>query len=265
MFPFFKKKTPSQIAIHILCLLTGVFVITLVISFATRLIIPTSHRAVNAVVTNKGESFNVTGEASIETEPDEAQISLGVQAQANTVKAAQDQVNAVINQLTTDLKALGINGNDIKTTDYSIYPNYDWSESGRGSIVGYNASTSVTITLHDFDLLNQAIDVATAAGVNQVSGINFTLSESKQKEVRHQARQIAIEDAKANAQELASLTGMRLGQIIDVQEGSNNNNPMIPFRSNAMSDMGGAVMESTSVEPGSTTFRYAVTLSYQTL
>ena len=265
MFPFIKKKTPGQMALLSLGALGAVFVITIVVSLATRLVSPTSHRVTNAIVTNKGESFNVSGEASVEAEPDEARISLGVQAQSNTVKAAQDQVNTVINNLTTQLKTLGLDGNDIKTTDYSIYPNYDWSDNGQGRIVGYNASTSVTITVRDFSLLNQAIDVATAAGVNQISGISFTLSEEKQKEVKGQAREIAITDAKANAQELASLTSMQLGRIIDIQENIPGNAQPVAFRSNVMNDMGGEAVAATGVEPGSTTYRYSVTLSYQTL
>lgn len=266
MFPF-KKKSPLQKIGFGLLSLVGIFIIILLASFSTQLIAPHFNQNISAVVTNKEDAFNVHGEASVETEPDEAQINLGVESQATTVKEAQDQMNTVINQLTANLQTLGIENQKIQTTDYSIYPNYDYSDSGQGQIIGYRASTSVNITVTDFNLLNQAIDSATQSGVNQIYGISFTLSEDKQAQVKKDARTQAIQNAKDNAQELASLTGMQLGKIIDVQE--NTSSSSMPYNSMAKalafdSSMGGSSESATGVNPGSTSYTYSVTLSYQT-
>ena len=266
MFPC-KKKTPLAIVITILAGAASVFVITLIVAFATQIINPQSSRITSAVVTNKNSSFNVQGRTSIETIPDEAQINLGIEAQAASVQAAQNQMNTVINQLTAALKALGISESKIQTANYSIFPNYDYSSSGQSRIIGYRASSSVNITVTDFDLLNQAIDTATATGVNQIYGITFNLSETKQAEVKKQARAQAIEDAKNNAAELSRLTGMQLGKIIDVQENTGDNFSMLNSYSRApqADTMAMGMKEETGVSPGSTSFTYTVTLSYQTI
>ena len=69
-------------------------------------------------------SVNGTGEAvSI---PDVASFSFSVSADAQVVSDAQEQVTKKIDNILAGLKDLGIAENDIKTTNYSVYPKYDY-------------------------------------------------------------------------------------------------------------------------------------------
>lgn len=213
---------------------------------------------------NKQSAFDVTGESKITTVPDKAQISLGITINESTVKGAQDRANTVINAVTEQLVALGVEKKDIQTENYSLYPQYDYQAGGQ-RITGYSVSTMINVSLTDFAKLNQAVDVATRAGANQISGISFTLSDEKRKEVENEARQKAIDDAKEKAEKLAQLSGMRLGRIINVTEGQTAKMGPYPVAMEASlaRDAGGAGAP-TNVEPGSTSFTYSVTLSYET-
>jgi uncharacterized protein YggE len=220
--------------------------------------------SISQTTTNKQSAFDVTGEAKIATIPDKAEVSLGITVNEPTVKQAQDKANTVINTITEELMKLGVEKKDIKTDSYTLYPQYDYQAGGQ-RITGYNVNAMVNVSLTDFARLNQAVDMATKAGANQISGISFTLSDEKRKEVENEARQKAVDDAKEKAQKLAAISGMRLGRIINVTEGQSNKIMPYPAMDVAMArESGGGGGAPTNVEPGSTTFSYVVTLSYET-
>lgn len=221
--------------------------------------------SINQISTNKQSTFDVTGESKISTIPDQAEIQLGISVNESTVKSAQDKANKVINDINAQLAGLGIEKKDIRTDNYSLYPNYDYQAGTGQRIIGYSVNANLVVTLKDFSKLNQAIDLATSVGANQIGGINFTLSDDKKADIEREARQEAIDDAKDKAQELSSLAGMRLGKIVNVSEAPNVRNELFaaPMAADMAKGAGGGAP--TNVEPGSTSFSYSVTLSYETL
>jgi uncharacterized protein YggE len=219
--------------------------------------------SISQTTTQKMGSFDVSGESELITVPDQAEVSVGITAREATVGAAQDRANSVINGITEAIKALGIKAEDIKTLDYSINPEYDYSSEFR-PVIGYNVSTTLRIKTTDLAQVNQIVDTATANGANQVNGIQFSLSEAKNEELTSQARKEAIADAKENAEDLAQLSGMKLGKIINVYEQPPMDYyPPMPYGGGVM--MAKDAAETTNIQPGSTTFTYRVTLSYETL
>lgn len=244
-------------------LLTGAGVFTLVTVMRLAGPLPVS---VNSTVSQKASLFVSQGSSEIEAVPDEAKVSLGINVQRSTVGPAQTEANRVINAITERLKELGIEKEDLKTSNYSIYPNYDYS-AGTNRIIGYNISSNLEVTIADFDQLNTVIDIATTEGANQVGGVQFTLSKDKEAELKKQARQEAIADAQESAQELARLSGIRLGRVVDVAESRTNNWPVAPMYARAEMMVANDAMGSgggTNIEPGSTTYSYSVSLSYET-
>ncbi|MDH5533122.1 MAG: SIMPL domain-containing protein [Candidatus Pacebacteria bacterium] len=244
-----------------LVVLTGAGAFTLLMVFKYVGPVPLS---ISSTVAQKQNLFTSSGTAELETIPDEAGVSLGINVQKPTVALAQDEANRVINSISDRLKSMGIDKEDIKTQNYSIYPDYNY-ENGNRDIKGYSVTANLAVKLTDFDKLNAVIDMATAEGANQVGGINFSLSTEKEKELKKQARVEAIEDAKESAEELARLSGVKLGKVVDVSE-SRGGGPMPYYGGGAklmMADM--AESAPTSIEPGSATYSYSVTLSYETL
>jgi uncharacterized protein YggE len=220
--------------------------------------------SISQTTTQKESAFIATGESTISTQPDKAEITLGISRRDSDIKRAQSQANTTINTITQKLTELGIKREDIQTLNYSIYPNYDYQNSAQ-NIVGYSIDVSLKINLTNFELLNQVVDAATAAGANQIGGIQFTLSKEKEQDVRKQAREQAIEDAKKNAQELSRLSGVKLGKVINVSEGGSDSSPIPLYAKDMAQGGGGAAGAPTNVEPGKTSYNYSVTLSYETL
>lgn len=219
--------------------------------------------SINSVTTNKSDLFTVSGTGEANGVPDTAMLSLGVTKQAATVQDAQNQVNAVANKITNDLKALGVKVKNIKTTNYSVNPNYDFS-NGKQTVNGYTVSQNMEVRFQPIEQANKAIDIATADGANVVGGVTFVLDDSEKDKLEMQARKQAIENAKKKAQETASIAGIRLGKIINVSE--SDNFPVQPY---AMAELktadGRGGGEPTQVTPGESTIKITVSLSYQTL
>lgn len=222
--------------------------------------------AVSEISTQKQGTFDVTGESTVTTVPDQAEVNVGITVTSNTVQGAQDQANQTMNGIIAQMGQLGIPKEDIQTQSYSLYPNYDF-QTGSQRITGYTVNASLLVNLTDFSLLNQVIDGATGAGANQIGGITFSLSDEKENEIRETARAEAIGDAKDNAQQLARLAGMNLGRVVNVIEITPVNQPPIMFREAALAvdQDGGRAGAPTNVEPGSTNYTYSVILSFETL
>ena len=120
------------------------------------------------------------------------------------------------------LKEQGIADKDIQTTYYNIYFERDPSpatvaEGAKAQVQGnYRVSNMMTVTIRDISRAGDILDAAVEAGANQVYGVTFTVSDRQLWE--NQAREKAVADAKARAQELAKLAGVEVGQVLSISE-----------------------------------------------
>ena len=215
---------------------------------------------VSSVVSQKQDFFTVTGEGKVTVVHDTAIVDLGITINRPTVKTAQGEANSVINGVTQSVKDMGVAAKDIKTSNYSVYPQYDYA-GGQNRITGYQVSANLTITVREIDKVNQVIDTATAKGANSVGGIQLTVDEDKKKQLLQDARELAVKEAKSKAESLARAAGLTLGKIVNVQESFGS----VPVPMYAKSAIGlGGGREDTQIQPGSTDISTSVTLFYET-
>lgn len=220
--------------------------------------------SVTQTLTQKQTTFNATGDSEISAVPDEAQVRLGIDMKRASVIDAQSATNEIINNISSSIKKLGVDEEDIQTQNYQVNPEYDYKNPER-RITGYRVNAQIVVKITDFEKLNQIIDGATNLGANQVGGISFSLSEEKQGELKKEARKEAIAEAKTSAEELAKLAGVKLGKVINVIESEGNNYDYPVYARAEMALDGGGPKEPTQIEPGSEIYRYSVTLNYETL
>ncbi len=214
--------------------------------------------SVTSVTTTKTDTFSVSGEGKATVAPDIAVVNVGVTAQGTTVKQVQQELNTKINAVSTAIKKLGVNEKDIQTSNYSIYPNYDFQQ-GRQRVTGYQASSNLTIKVRDIDKANNVIDAGTANGANQVSGISFDIDDKTK--VQNEAREKAVAEARRKAQDAARIAGFKLGRVINYSESFGGEPRPVPMLEKAVGIPAG--MEPTQVEPGTTEVSVVVTLSFQ--
>lgn len=215
---------------------------------------------VQNVNTTKESLFTVDGVGEATAIPDTAMISFGVTKTASTVESAKNQVNEIANKITQDLKNLGVDVKDIKSTNYSVNPQYDYS-GGAQRLTGYIVDTNMQVRLQPIDKANQAIDITTKDGATSVGGVQFIVNKAKEKDLINEARKKAIAQAKEKAQSLAGAAGMRLGRIVDIKENSQNYPSPAPILMSAEKAGGG---QPTQLNPGENKITLTITLSYET-
>ena len=189
---------------------------------------------------------------------------VGVNKTAATVEEAQTQVNQAVTKITAALKDLGIAGSDIKTTNYSVNPNIDYSLS-RQTTTGYTVDTTMTVTLKDANKANKALDTATASGANIISGVTFTLNDDEKTKLEDKARALAIKQAKEKAQKISNQAGIKLGRVINISVNSGTPGPIMYDKMAFNAGGGTAPVAPTQLQPGENKVSITVTLFYETL
>lgn len=158
-----------------------------------------------------------TGEATISVKPDEAVVDIGVVSQAPTAASAAalnaKQTAAVL----ADFDRLLGPGKKIRTTSYSLRPNYQTAKPGSTpSIAGYTATNTVEVTLDDLDLVGKILDAAAGSGANMIQRLQYQLKDPSA--VHAQALRQAAEKAKAAAEAIAAGLGVKILRVLSSQE-----------------------------------------------
>jgi uncharacterized protein YggE len=171
--------------------------------------------------TPQPKTLQVTGQGTVSAIPDEAILLLAVQTQSTSATQASSDNAAVMTNVIDALVSLGISKNAIETVSYSLTPIYEnkQDQTTPPKILGYVARNAIQVTITDFGLVGKALDTAIGAGINEVQGIVFTLSDASYAAIEKQALQLAIQDADAKAKGIASNLGVTLVGPISVTPG----------------------------------------------
>jgi len=193
----------SPKAIIILVVILGV-IATIIVSILRDRITNQQYRQVTA-----------TGQGKASYEPDLAIVTLGVQIdKATTSEEALTQLNSKMTKIIESVKAEKVIDADISTSNYSLYPQYDYKDN-ISVVSGYNANEQLIIKVRNYDKdangLNRVIAAASKAGANQVSGLVFDASNMN--DIKQQARLLAMADAKSKSKILAEAAGVELKDI----------------------------------------------------
>jgi uncharacterized protein YggE len=203
-------------------------------------------------------SITVNGEAMISAEPDQAQIDIGVVTQARSAPEASKENAERLSRVLTEVKKLSGKSDEVKTSGYSLTPNYRYPQGGKPEIVGYTASNTVRIKTNTLDLVGRLIDSAMQAGANNVNRLVFTLKDEQGAQL--EALRQASAKAKSKAEAVAASLGLKIVRIAAINEGERT---IQPIYRQAMAARGEALAAQapTPVEPGTVDVRSTVSLT----
>ncbi len=221
--------------------------------------------AINISSTNqeKGDPLVVSGEGKVFVTPDIAVVTVGIQEVGSSLPKIQESVNQKSQDLVKAITALGIDKNDIKTTSYNLYPQYDYTTSTTNRITGYQISTNYEVKVKDFDKVNEVLITATGVGANAIGSVSFEVNDETEKEKLNEARQLAAEEAKTKADGLAKAAGITLGKIINISENQTGGGITRSVYANQAADLSAKEVALPDIEPGQTEIEVVVTLSYE--
>jgi len=168
-------------------------------------------------------TITVSGSGEVYTKPDLAFTTFSVITEKKQVAEAIGKNTEKMNAIIGSIEEQGVEKKDLKTTDFRVYPRYEWQEktrfypSGKRVLVGYEIRQSLEVKIRDMEEIGVIIQKATDSGANQVGDLRFTVDDED--EIKKQARGQAIDEAKEKAKELASQLGVKLVRIVSFNEG----------------------------------------------
>ncbi|MEO5575833.1 MAG: SIMPL domain-containing protein [Gaiellaceae bacterium] len=192
--------------------------------------------------------ITVQGTAFVVSVPDRAELSLGVESQGQTAKAASAANAAEMRRVMAAVKAAG--GTDVKTQYVSLSPRYN----ERNEVQAFVATNSVSATIKELAKAGAVIDAAVNAGANQVYGPS--LSRGDQSELYRSALKAAVANARSSAQALASASNLSLGRITAIVEGGGSAPQPYAVADKAME------AGSTPIEPGTQQVSATVSVTF---
>jgi|SRR6185312_2983847 len=200
-----------------------------------------------------------SAEATVTAKPDEAQISIGVVTDAPKAETAAAQNASETSAVWNATKGAIAGHGEVKTSGYSISPQYDYSAGHAPRLTGYQARNTVLVTLDDLSLTGKVIDAATGAGANNIEGVSFSLRDDSA--VRAEALSEAATKARANGEAIAKALGLR---VVGVLRADTEQAPIVrPIPMAAFNTMAKAERAPTPIEPGTLDIHATVIVSLQ--
>lgn len=204
---------------------------------------------------NATNTINVTGQGEVFAVPDTATFSVTVQEEAKEVADAQEIATKKANDIIAYLKGEGVEEKDIKTADYSVYPQYDYLQDsvcregycqpGKQVLRGFQVSQTLTIKVRDTEIAGDLLSGVGSLGASNVSGLSFTIDDED--ELKSEAREMAIEEAREKAEELANQLGVSIVRVVGFSE--DGYYPPVPYMARGAAMDMAVAQESKAVAP----------------
>lgn len=214
-------------------------------------------------LSSQQEGIWVNGRGEVSAVPDVANLRLGIEAQDESVAQAQVQADEAMNKVRTALADNGVAEKDIQTQYFNIRRVTRWDNVNQEEVViGYQVTNMVTAKIREMDRVGAVIDaVATAGGdLTRIDSISFSVEDPSA--YHEEARQKAMADAEAKAEQLAGLAGLKMGKPTYVSESTQLPSPI--YRQDLMEKAMGAPIE-TPISPGEVEISLTVQLAYAIL
>jgi hypothetical protein len=163
-------------------------------------------------------SITVVGSGKVSAKPDQGEINVGVVTQRPAAVDAVSENSAAVRKVMQRLAELGIAAEDVRTNNLSLNPVYARRDKAQEipKIIGYEVTNQLHITVRDLDRMGSILDSVVREGANRLNGVSFAVGDPTS--LLDEARTKAVEDARRKAELYATASGVRLGEVLAVQE-----------------------------------------------
>ena len=207
------------------------------------------------------EGLVVVGTGTASAEPQVAMVTFGVELRGDDPAAIVNEAAGKINQAIAAAQELGIAKEDVQTAGYNLWVEtiYDPEKGTPTGQVVYHVSHYVQTTLRDLTKVGDLLATVVKAGANTISGVNFSVEDSDA--LVKQARQKALENARAQAEAMAQTLGIEIGKPVMVMETSGGY--PVPMAATMEMGMGGGGVAAPSISPGTFSVSVSVQIVYE--
>lgn len=200
-------------------------------------------------------SLTVSGKGQAQAQPDQAVIRLGVQTENREAAAALAENSQKMQGLVDALQEAGVDLADIKTQTVALYP-VNRAGTGAAQPLDYRAVNTVQVLVRQSGDVTELLNAAVKAGGNTVEEVRYEVSDPSA--AVDEARQAAMEAARREAEQLANLAEAELGEVLRIEEISQE--PQVAIQSGGAG--GPALMDAAGILPGTNLFEVTVNVTW---
>lgn len=172
-------------------------------------------------------SILVTGSAEVEAQPDQFQITIGVQGRGATQVEALRDLSVVQARMMEALPTLsGLSRSTVTTGEIALEPMFD-PACGAGAydrntddcpVVGYNVASAMTFRGSPAERAGDALSLASELGAGSARIRDYSVSDMRA--LQDAANRAAFADAERQARMLSDASGRRIVGILRIQDPS---------------------------------------------
>ena len=231
--------------------------------FAMAALIAAPVAAAEIQIPVQGPVVELTVSQTVNTKPDIATVGAGITTRANTANESARLNAAGMQAIIARLRQLGIASEDIQTANFSLNPQFNYSNDGTPPrFLGHDTTNQVAVKIRKLDRIGPVLDALVAAGANNFFGPNFSLE--KDKEAKSAARRAAFADAQSRSRELAGLVGYANVRLLEISEVYANSGGFISGgMPGAITVTANSSEKITPIEPGQVGTSATLTLKYE--
>ena len=156
------------------------------------------------------EGVQVQGSCQMKVIPDRGTVSFTTENQTKDQQEAVKKTNSQMNDLKEKIQKLKLADIEFKTTNYSVYPVREY-EKDHYVDKGTKASMTLEVTTSEIPRLGEAMVEASKAGIQNVGSMVTFLSLEKSQAEYLKCLDIASNDARKKADQLAKKLGFKIG------------------------------------------------------
>jgi len=185
--------------------------------------------------------MTASGEAT--AVPDEMSFALSVTAKRDNLDDALAAASTTMRRVLAELEKHGVTKTDVQTTGLQMHPEYDYPAYSPPVLTGYRVTQRATVHVRELAKGGTAVAAAVETGGDGVRVRNMRLEIGDPDAVLEQARDAAVEEATAKAEQYAGATGQALGDVVGIREVGTPARPapqpvhLQSYRSAALADM----------------------------
>lgn len=194
--------------------------------------------------TEEGPAITVTGTGEVLVDPDHAILVVAVESEGSTSATAGADNARLTKAVRTALVDAGAAANEVSTMNYSVQPKWQYSSSAPPRRTGYQATTTLRLTVARPSLLGSWIDAALSAGASRIDNIQFEPKDEVG--ARQQALTLTVANARVDAETLAKAAGGVLGPL---QEMSTQQTAFRPGLEEVVVTAAKRTAEETNIQP----------------
>lgn len=179
---------------------------------------PASAATGHAETSTERPTLTMTGRGTATAVPDELTFTLSATAKRDTLQAALQASSTAMRGAQRTLREYGVARGDLATTGLRMYPEYDYPSSGPAVLTGYRVTQRASVRIGDLAEGGRPIGAVVGSGDADVEVGNVRLGVGDTDDVLATAREAAVEEARAKAEQYASAAGVDLGEVRSIRE-----------------------------------------------